>query len=352
MNRTLTTALFAFLPLAPLPAQEDKTEPVKAAQDTRPAAAKAAIDAWLASGMAKADEKLLRDALVAILNEGKPGFEGLRDRIRAVTGDGKEVDKKLAQGLNTLLAQTCLLFLQRELRSNMIFAGQYEPLSALQPYAGEFFLNLVLKTPATFQVQNRPRVIPVLRDLYPEAPPAETVAKLKEIAEDVDFEPADLREALAFALAQWGDRTLLHKRIEGLEKQIASGGEDEKANAQKDLADIYYNMRDYSKSADLHKQYLRAAEKLKMEISPTDYYNAACNMSLAGEIDAALEELQRCIQAGKSPSARPVQQHLFDQDPDLRGVRGDKRFKQIYEAAFPKAGKDAPAKDGKEGKDG
>jgi hypothetical protein len=172
----------------------------------------------------------------------------------------------------------------------------------------------------------------------------------------VDFEPDRLRTELAYALAQWGDRSLVDKRIQMLEQKIAAGTAEkatqtaieDRVKAEQELAEVHYQIRDYAKSAELYARYLRDSEKHKLNPTASDYYNAACNLSLAGDVEGALAELERCFAAvANDPSGRDNFRQMMEKDHDLKNARGSSRFKSIREAASAPKDK-GEAKDAKE----
>jgi tetratricopeptide (TPR) repeat protein len=339
---SLRLACIAFV-LSPLLGAQEPAQPQTKAGADQPQDTAAAIEAWLTSSQTKKDEPLLNKAVAAILKEGEPGLQRLA-RIIAERPQGEtpdEAEKKRTSGLNSVLRMTCLGFWEREVRSNVVYAGQFDALKVLQPHAGKLFLGLILEPPAWFPTQRRDQVVRVVRDLFPTGPAPEQKTKLLEIAKDEDFEPDRLRSELAYALAQWGDRSLVDKRIQALEAKIAAGAEGAKASlvedrvrAQHELAEVYYQMRDYAKSAELYTAYLRAAEQHKLNPAPNDYYNCACNLSLAGDVDGALAELERCFAAvSGDPTARDNFRRMMETDMDLKNARASSRYQAIKEAA-------------------
>ena len=353
----LSPLLAAQEPARPDTKAPDAKAPAKATAD-QPQDTAAAIEAWLTSGQTKADAPLLAKAAAAILKEGEPGLKRLAEVVaaRPQTETPGDAEKKRINGLNSLLQRVCLDFWERELRTNVIYAGQFDALSVLQPHAGKLFLTMIIEPPQWFPTQRREHVVRVLRDLFPTGPAPEQKAKLLEIAKDVDFEPDRLRTELSYALAQWGDRTLVDKRIQALEKQIAAGAApdaqpalvEDRIKAQHELAEVYYQMRDYAKSAELYTGYLRGAEKHKLNPTPNDYYNGACNLSLAGDVEGALAELERCFSAvAGDPNQRDGFRRMMESDMELKNVRASSRFKTLQEAASGAKDK-GEAKDGKD----
>ena len=64
--------------------------------------------------------------------------------------------------------------------------------------------------------------------------------------------------------------------------------------------------------------------------SPYNYYNLACTYALLGDVELALEYLERELRAGnKSPGAIERQRVWARSDPDLDKLRGEPRFKAL-----------------------
>src|ERR1700760_4219314 len=57
-----------------------------------------------------------------------------------------------------------------------------------------------------------------------------------------------------------------------------------------------------------------------------DFYNAACSWARAGSVDKALSYLDKATRQGQFADAA-----VADQDPDLAGLKGDKRWSDILD---------------------
>lgn len=341
---TLRVATF-LLPLivAALPAQETAQDKV--------AMARAALVAWLESD--HRDTALLEKAVAGILNAGVDAIADVGARATAAHG---KADMHAGRGLDAVITHVAVAFLKRETESGIVFAGQYDALRPLQPFVGKLFLNLLLETPDWYSAKERHLLVLPLRDVYPQSPGDEVCKKLHEVAIDEDFEPEPLRQNLAFALAQWGDRTLIEARITQVSKDSQTEGisDERRAALRYELADIHCNLRDYERAAKIHVDMLRQAELKGIDLLPTHYYNAACCLARAGAAQAALDELQRAvklIQGGKVDPSHLLKRELFDRDPDLASIRGTERFRDLVRAVFGNApeksnGAESPRKDG------
>ena len=332
---------WSILLFASVAAQEPAERPAPDAGAAKTAKATEALAELLAAD--KVERSQIDATARELLAAGQPGIAALGRALSEFAPDGevpKDADRERLQKLNGLVGAVGLGFMSEATRSRMVFAGQYEPLMPLQPFVGQFFLRLLLDTPQSFPLTSRNVVVLALRDLYPKPPSPRLAEQIAEMAKD-DLEPLNLREQLAYLLAQWGDRELVQDRIAALEKDIEGREGEDRAEAQKALADLYYNLRDYQKAADLHRAHLRSAEKSGAALTPSDYYNAACNMSLAGDLQGAVAELERALELQKSEkvdSSTHLPRAMFENDPDLRAVRATDGFKKLVEASFGKSG--------------
>ncbi len=335
MNRresvTLPSMLARFSNLALLPILLGFGAPLSAQSKPTKANFERAIAAWLGSD---AHEAAKRSAAVeATLAGGKAA-------MRHLGGIAKKVTPTTAEGTRAeiLIRDVALGYLDRESNSGMFYAGQYEALDPLQPAIGRMFLQLVIETPDWFPDNLRVSVVPALRDLFPEAPTEAQREDLREIAIDEDHEPANLRWALACALAEWGDRSLVEPRLRELEESAGKRQNGDELYFVHQLAFLHYQLREYGTAAKVWLEYLRGREAIDSVPPPLDYYNAACSLSLSGRIKDALAELERCATRQVSDEvdeSQRVERKLFDHDPELRAVRPTKKFRELVKRAFP-----------------
>ncbi|MEZ5966542.1 MAG: hypothetical protein R3F56_22085 [Planctomycetota bacterium] len=327
-NPARLTGTLTLLLLGTIPAQQP--------DDAGLVAARRALDAWLASD--QTDRGQLDQVVSAALAAGTEAIDHIGERARAAR---KADDPRLGRGLDAVITHMTVAFLKRETESGITFAGQYEPLRGLQPFVGKLLLRLLVDTPDWFSQQERHLLVFPLRDVYPQSPGADVCKQLHEIAADEDYEPEPVRQNLAFALAQWGDRSFIDARIARVEKEASQEGlgADRRAALRYELADIHYTLRDYARAAGIHVDLLRRAEATDTPLVPVNYYNAACCLARAGQGEAALDELQRAARLMRDGNVDPSQmleKKLFEGDPDLASVRGSERFAKIVAEAFAK----------------
>jgi hypothetical protein len=334
MPRTIAVlALFAALAPALARAQDPVPEPPAPAQD--PAAA---IRAWVESD--HEDQELLDRTVALCLDAGDPGMRALAEAVR----ETRPEQRQRRIGVESLVTGVVVEALRRGSESGMRYAGQYAGLRPLMPSAGTFLLSLVLDTPDWFPDDMRALVVPALRDVYPKGPERAAILRLREVAEDSDFEAQPLREALTYALAQWGERDLVAGRLAELNENAGEGRDTDELHFVRELAEVHYELRDYPAAAKHWQRYLHGMRTLELEPNALEFYNAACALALAAEIEAALDALTSCaalVAAGKIDTATPITRSMFETDPDLRAIRGQERFAAATKKAFgdgPKAG--------------
>ena len=305
-----------------------------------PAAVAAAIDAALQ--LPQRDERV-EAAVKVVLAAGLPTLQELGGRLRAAAAADAEAQADANRGsfyaLRTLVQKVAIGFVERAVNSEMFFAGQYDDLRVLQPHVGSFFFDLVIDPPPWFHDDKRPWIVRALRDLHPDAIDEGLLQALRQIAEDREFETEALREALTYALAQWGDRELIERRLQRVREQLGSGDAEDRCAALQREANIHYMVRDYARAATLHRHYLRSAEKEGLRLTPEDYYNAACCLSLSADIDGAFAELERCValmRSGHVDASLMLERKLFETDRDVAALRDSDRFRALVERAFGK----------------
>lgn len=325
--------------------------PVLSAQDPEPVvedplpAARTAVQKWL--GSALDDRTLLEDAVAKVLAAGKPGLRVVADADRTAPAD----DRRGRIAVDSLISSVATGFLQEATNSGLVYAGQYDDLAVLQPGIGRYLTGLVLDTPDWFPDNMRPLVVPALRDLYPKGPEEAVVRAFAEICEDTDFESQALREAVSYALAQWGRREFVQDQLDEYTENAGEGQTADELHFVRALAGIHYNLREYERSADLWTRFLQGTLALGGEPSAHEEYNAACNLALAGRREAALAAMERCaarIAEGKMQSTAPLTRSMFETDPDLRSIRPDPRYSAATEQAFPGAEDQGKGDDGQE----
>ena len=295
-------------------------------QDPAPAIAR-----WIEA--AERDDAVRDAAVRAVLDAGAKGMTALRDAARATD----PADRARRIGIESLIVSVVVGALERADDSGMAFEGQFDVLRELQPYAGRMLMTLVIDTPDWFPNDLRPRALPALRDVFPKGPSADEIAGLRRIALDEELEPQALREAVELALAQWGQRDLLDRRIAELVADAGDGSDTAELYFVGRLAHLLYESRDYAAAARRWQQFVEGMDRLGSEVSATSLYAAACATSRAGRVDGALDLLQRCaerIAAGLLDSRQELTRRMFEQDPDLRQIRPSPRFAAIVDTAF------------------
>ena len=128
----------------------------------------------------------------------------------------------------------------------MVFVGQYDPLSALQPLANDLLFGLLLETPDWYPFTFRDRLVAPLRDLQLKLPGAARVDGIVAMIKNQQ-EPTDLRNALAAMMAQWGRTEYADAVVKQLTAATTEGDGEDRVQATLQLADYYNVLRDYKR---------------------------------------------------------------------------------------------------------
>jgi hypothetical protein len=316
---------------------------------TGPEAAKQAVATWLQSGMS--DEQLLGKTVKAVLDGGDAALQWFGGELATAT-DQTEARTK---GLQAVGTHVCLDFVKRAVKSDMVFAGQYDPLRPLLPFAGGLFLKLLLQTPDWYPDTFRAQLVPPLRDLFPQSPGQSEVLGMIELVKNVAVEPENLRVQLALGLFQWGHPEFVQPVLDRWRQASGDGDAGDRVEALRMLADLQYQLRQYGQSANTHRLMEALAAKSGVPLWPTDLYASACVHALSGDLDKAIAEFEQCIGRQTSGTVDPslhIKQKVFELDPEIKSLRGTERYRQAMQKAFPgktAAGKGPP--DEEKGKD-
>lgn len=327
MRRTLVILPFCFAAL--VSAQDQKEHVLR-------------MRAWLDSE--HTDRALLDRAATALVDAAKPGFADLRTELSSV--DANDRNRRLA--LESLLQATVLQFVQAGLGASFRYAGQYAELRALEPHASALLLRLVIEPSDWFPPDQRGGLLPALRDIL-ESPPADDILdRLEGMAADEDFEAEAFRYELMLAVAQWGRRKVVQKRLDVLVELAGRRQSAEELGICRTLAQLHYDLREYKTASTWWNQYQKGKAKLDDPPNAMDEYNIACCNALAGRVDLALAAIERCadaVRSGRNDSVAPVTGKMFDEDPDLRSIRDHERFRTARKHGFgdPAAQESKPA---------
>lgn len=295
----------------------------------------AAVEHWLRSDQTERDG--LEAAVKELLADAPAGCAWLGAELR------RDVGRDRKKGLEAMVSQVTLEFLQRQNRSGVRFAGQFDPLRPLQPQVGEFLFGLLLDTPQWYPDSHRSRLIPALRDLQPGSPGEPLVGRIVALAENRAIEPEPLRRALACMLWQWGLPQFAQERIDALVQQSTEGDVEDRIRVLLELAELHYELREYRSAAATHRSAQAMAKASHLALKPIDWYQSACAHALIGDVDRAFDALRECAALQASPtvdSSLKLLRSLFETDPEIAVLRRDARFAALLVAAFP--GESAP----------
>lgn len=326
----ILAAPFAALLAASVPAQ---AATMVLRQNEAEARAIVAAERWL--GSEQTDERLLGDAVRAMLDADSFGPRWIGAELpRAL--ESKQVPR--SKGMIGLATHFTLQFVDRQAGCGIVFAGQYAPLQALQPFSGDLLFQLLLQTPAWFPDTHRIRLVPALRDLQPKAPEEGRLAAVEALARDTATEAEPLREALACMLWQWGHKELAQAAIARLQQDTAEGDVDDRVRGLQQLAALQYQLREYKAAAATQRGVLKLAESTKFVLRPNDYYSAACVFALSGDVERGIAALQHCADLQADPntdSSLRLARNLPEKDPEIALLRRDPRFAAIFARMFP-----------------
>jgi hypothetical protein len=226
-------------------------------------------------------------------------------------------------------------FVEDQISSNAIFAGQYAALKEV-PGCEALILEWISRPPTgTSRTPYRTACVRATRDIVEKAS-EELLGKLSKIAA-ASYESGELRQECAYALAQFGQRQLIDARLSEIEKATQSEDVMMRGPALQALAEIRYNLREFPAAAAAHEGFLALVESKKLPIDeqaqPTLFYNAACSHALAGDKEKALARVGNALEAWKKQGAIP--RRLIETDMDLRSLRDDPKFKELLAAYLP-----------------
>jgi tetratricopeptide (TPR) repeat protein len=221
--------------------------------------------------------------------------------------------------------------------SNLTFDGQYDDLKAEGPEASEALVLLVGDEESDAIV--RLAAVHALADLRdPRVLPA-----LRKLEED-PLLAFRLREEAGIVMAILGDTSRIDRKIRELAGEVESRSTKEIKKRQGNelweiyrdntkLSNLYYRIRQYGKAVACYDRALKALEELHSRSRSTlfredlalTYYNAACSLTLNGEVDRAKEMLKKAVETD------PRHLKSLEKDGDLRKLReapGYEEFKR------------------------
>lgn len=252
------------------------------------------------------------------------------DALKAGSPEGAAAVKRFASRCEDVYFRMIEQFVLGQLATNALFAGQY---TALRDFGPETVPALVTwagaarRTIRTDAPQFRAGCVRALRDVIAGKASDDVMTALTKLTKR-EGDPAGL--AAAFALAQFGDRSLVDAAIKLQTALIADSGTEDKprAAALDALADLYYNTREYKAAA---AQYQALAAML-VKAGGSDrlgntYYNGACCYALSGATDEALDFLDKAFKA--SGEGQGVAPRTVEADKDLESIKKDPRFKKL-----------------------
>jgi hypothetical protein len=277
-----------------------------------------------------------RDALVKLLlQDADVGLDWLAAQLPAAR---EQPTLPRARGVRALVPLFTLGYVRQQRATEITFQGQYAALQRLQPEVGEFLFGLLLDTPDWYPTTHRVHVVAPLRDLQPKLPDAARVEAVERLAGDAAIEPENLRRAVAAMLWQWGHKDQARRIVERLLAATTEGDAEERVQTTLELADFWCQLREYKQSAAAHRSAQVLAKESGVGLKPIAWYAAACVHALLGDVERGLAALEQCTALLASPdldSSLRLSRAMFDRDPELAALRGQPRWEQALQRAFP-----------------
>jgi tetratricopeptide (TPR) repeat protein len=258
------------------------------------------------------------------------------DEARKARDAAPEGDLRTAfeRAVRWLVAAKMRPVLEDRAKSGLTYDGQYADLKAEGPEAPAALLDLFddEETPALVRIA----AIHAIADLGDST----VLPRLREIEED-PLLGISLRKEAGTLLAILGDSSRVEKEVRRLQAralrkvpeitkkrmdQDTIQGLLETFQANTDLSNLYYRIRQYRKAIECYERAIPILEGLRevqggnrallKELALT-YYNEACSLSLAGEIDRSKEALRKAVSLD---------------DTHLKNLEGDGDLKKVREA--------------------
>lgn len=316
------------------PNQESSREPTEAAKPD-PGRYRPLVEAWLASDQT---DKSALDAAVRALLEPAARAEALPWLGTFVAPALADPEQPRSKGVAALVTHVTLEFVRHEQAREMRYAGQFLPLTSLQPMVGEQLFRLLLDTPDWYPHTHRIELVAPLRDLQVRPPEPARVDAVARIGADAEREPLPLRRALAALLWSWGHKEPAQQWLAELQAACMEGDPADRLHGLRELAEFQYTLRDHPAAARTHRTMQAMAKSAGLPLKPVDLYAAACAHNLSGKREQAFELLQRCLSQLADPdldSSFRLRRELFEQDPEIAELRADPRFSALLDAAVP-----------------
>ncbi|MHC4077732.1 MAG: hypothetical protein ACYST0_04720 [Planctomycetota bacterium] len=249
----------------------------------------------------------------------------------------KEEEKKKRTPLQRLLTApeeyrqfALVAFIDDEIGKRTIYAGQYSGLRKLDWDVQAMLLKWLDEPPLEAEDGRafRNACISALRDVVEGEGSAEVRATLKKIA-TTKYQSRPIKENATYALAQFGDTSLVDDLIAEHVKRTKDEQATNQARGWQGLAEVYKGLRKYEDAVKAYKQLFILIDSNQVtyppQYMPVLIYNSACSMARAGHKDAAFVQVEKALKAGKE-SGNPLRRSLLDNDMDIQSLREDERF--------------------------
>jgi len=231
-------------------------------------------------------------------------------------------------------SEALIEFIEDQIATGAVYAGQYLALRKLDWDVQKLLQTWISKAPRKVRNKDalRGACINALRDVVDEGKASDDLRDvLKQLAEDW-FELAAVRRAAAYALAQFGDRSVVEKSIKEATKKAKAEGAPDQAQGWSELANIYYNLRQYDDTIKAYQQLIALGDRIRL--SPGVFYNCGCSLALGGKKDEAFLMIEKAL---KLDTAGNLGERMLKTDMDIDSLRKDDRFAALMKKFFGKA---------------
>ena len=244
-------------------------------------------------------------ALHSIVKLGADAREAIRSaRDKTTSTDEK---KFLARAEIKVLAGKVVDLISKQQQSQLIFDGQYSELREEGPEVVEALLHVL----------NDEEIMNFIRDgainALADVADSRTLSRIRTLESDPLY-PAELRTRLGILMAILGDTRRVDKRLKVLTKEKDHKDTLRALNANLELANVYYKIRNYENAIERYEQIIATFVKIRESLRGNDltaqqllatqfsdqqmalqYYNAACSNSLGGRIVESRRLLRKAV---------------------------------------------------------
>lgn len=252
------------------------------------------------------------------------------EAIRAgITKGPKPVSTALLKARNLIISSQVAKVLQRGIKSQLSFDGQYNELAENRAENIEALFFLLNDESSPYAIRHGS--CRALADIGDKS----LLPRIRQLYWDLLLDP-DLRSELGIILAIFGDTTAIENKLERYSRFTDHQRSLVRLSANIELSNLYYRIRNYARAIEAYEKILELSEKLlktqRQARLPQQvlregeqqlnlhYYNAACSNSLGGNLERAKKYLLKAVQGN------PEHYGNIRKDGDLIKLRKDPGF--------------------------